>query len=187
MTCALIYVVVVPKRRREKANTAWEANLLSKLPIELRLKIYRHLLVTQDDTKDPGSLVRRMNRFDAHFRKPPDFDATILRACRQVYTEALPILYGENIFECSALEGLQGRWTMGKMLMLLDWGPKEQWYAFLDEQSDIPEMEMPFPALECLGLDFADLKVEDTKSIATAPIAKKFRTTAGFQHLSIRV
>lgn len=113
MTCALIYVVVVPKRRREKANTAWEANLLSKLPIELRLKIYRHLLVTQDDTKDPGSLVRRMNRFDAHFRKPPDFDATILRACRQVYTEALPILYGENIFECSALEGLQVFSTTG--------------------------------------------------------------------------
>ena len=29
----------------------------------------------------------------------PDIDAAILRTCRLIYTEALPILYGSNVFQ----------------------------------------------------------------------------------------
>jgi hypothetical protein len=62
-------------------------NFLS-LPVELRLKIYRFLLVIARPSPGPESQALSVDR--PH--------PAILRACKQIHGEATPVLYGENIF-----------------------------------------------------------------------------------------
>ncbi|KAK1979303.1 hypothetical protein LZ30DRAFT_726572 [Colletotrichum cereale] len=65
---------------------------LMKLPIEIRQKIYRQILVV----KDP---IRVRQGWSAVYpRNRPMVETSILRACRQIRNEAVDVLYGENTF-----------------------------------------------------------------------------------------
>ena len=72
------------------------ASALLSLPPELRNEIWRYLLV------HTASLDRKAPHNPSSPATPgprdPDICANILRTCRQAYTEATPILYGENTF-----------------------------------------------------------------------------------------
>ncbi|KAK2074087.1 hypothetical protein P8C59_008321 [Phyllachora maydis] len=59
-----------------------------RLPLELRLQIYRYLLVLPSSPRD---LARRRNRYDR-------IHPAILSACAQTHDEAAPVLYGANTF-----------------------------------------------------------------------------------------
>ena len=79
------------------------------LPPEVRLEIYRHLLVHHESIQpqilrnlDYYTGIRRAERAISNTRSHPvrDFSpkTAILRTCRQIYGEAVSILYGENTF-----------------------------------------------------------------------------------------
>ena len=70
------------------------------LPPEIKGMIYRELLVSSEPIKRPHKLVcNRRNIMLDSIEPIKDIDSKILRACRTVYFEALPILYGQNTFE----------------------------------------------------------------------------------------
>ena len=85
----------------------------TNLPFEIRAQIYEHLLVLDSPVQSPGSLVQSRLYFEfdpldslvrsrLHFTfnplERPTLQVAILQTCRQVYEEALPVLYGLNRF-----------------------------------------------------------------------------------------
>ncbi|KAH6971631.1 hypothetical protein BKA56DRAFT_621350 [Ilyonectria sp. MPI-CAGE-AT-0026] len=80
-------------------NLSSQAHILA-LPVELRLRIYRHLLILEDfrlPTFYPsiGSL-RTLARTQQH--KSLGISAQVLATCRQINREGTPMLCGENLF-----------------------------------------------------------------------------------------
>ncbi|KAL8654320.1 MAG: hypothetical protein Q9226_003482 [Calogaya cf. arnoldii] len=71
---------------------------LTKIPLEIRLQIYKYLLTIPAAITKPGSLVKRPIYIGVDKRRATGLDARILRVSRQIYIEALPILYSENVF-----------------------------------------------------------------------------------------
>ncbi|KAL8871609.1 MAG: hypothetical protein Q9174_002599 [Haloplaca sp. 1 TL-2023] len=70
------------------------------LPLEIRNMIYRELLVSGTAIKKPHKLVWNKKSIMVSSLHPvKDIDSAILRACRTIYDEALPVLYGKNTFE----------------------------------------------------------------------------------------
>jgi hypothetical protein len=72
------------------------------LPLEIRQNIYRHLLV-QPDFLIPWRGQRSYGNFDLDEeerwgRETGSLDLSILLVSRAVYSESVPILYGENVF-----------------------------------------------------------------------------------------
>ncbi|KAI2780237.1 hypothetical protein F4815DRAFT_152681 [Daldinia loculata] len=65
------------------------------LPIEIRLEIFKHLLVLPPDAPPPSQ--KTYYRYGQH-RTPPLLHPAILRANRQLHAEALPLLYRRNTF-----------------------------------------------------------------------------------------
>lgn len=64
-----------------------------KLPAELRLRIYREVLHTEQEIiMDPAGI------YDRDELLPYDLCPNILQTCRQVHDEAVEVLYGENVF-----------------------------------------------------------------------------------------
>ncbi len=66
---------------------------LNLLPIELRLSIYSHLLISATPIK--GTLARESEKYIIH--------TTILRLNHQIYAEALPIFLGKNVFHITSI------------------------------------------------------------------------------------
>ena len=70
------------------------------LPLEIRNMIYRELLVSATAIKKPHKLVWNKKSIMVNSLHPvKDIDSAILRVCRTIYDEALPVLYGKNTFE----------------------------------------------------------------------------------------
>ncbi|APA11322.1 predicted protein [Sclerotinia sclerotiorum 1980 UF-70] len=67
---------------------------LDVFPPEIRFKVYECLLVK--DILGTAQSVTQISRFGADLRY--DLCPEVLRLCRQIYNEALPILYGKNTF-----------------------------------------------------------------------------------------
>ncbi|KAI4260097.1 MAG: hypothetical protein LQ352_000476 [Teloschistes flavicans] len=73
---------------------------LLTLPVEIRTMIYHELLVSSQCIRKPHKLVCNKKSIMLDSIKPVrDIDSAVLRVCRSVYNEALPILYGKNTFE----------------------------------------------------------------------------------------
>ncbi|KAL8659107.1 MAG: hypothetical protein Q9202_007282 [Teloschistes flavicans] len=73
---------------------------LLTLPVEIRTMIYHELLVSAQCIRKPHKLVCNKKSIMLDSIKPVrDIDSAVLRVCRSVYNEALPILYGKNTFE----------------------------------------------------------------------------------------
>lgn len=78
------------------------------LPLEIRHMIYRELLISSAPIKKPHRLVcHKRNVMLDSIQPIKDIDSTILRVCRSIYDEALPVLYGHNTFEFAKPRKLQ--------------------------------------------------------------------------------
>jgi hypothetical protein len=80
-----------------------------KLPLEIRLLVYRELLVSEKTIVGLSMMVgkeRLKRRMQSNYDPIPDIDAAILRTCRKAYNEAIDTLYGENLFKFSSIRTL---------------------------------------------------------------------------------
>ncbi len=74
---------------------------LLSLPTEICLQKYRYLLIQPLPIRPQGLSIFR-HKFE------PYLEHNLLRTCRQIYDEALPLLYGENVF-CDHVDDYSGR------------------------------------------------------------------------------
>jgi len=80
-----------------------------KLPLEIRLLVYRELLPSEKTIVGLSMMVgkeRLKRKMQSNYDPIPDIDAAILRTCRKPYNEAIGTLYGENIFKFSSIRAL---------------------------------------------------------------------------------
>lgn len=85
--------------------------LFATLPAEVRQMVYGWLLVTSR-IDDPSQLVNEKMRSLIIPASHPrlvilSIDATVLRTCRRIYEEALPLLYGDNTYKFSTATSLE--------------------------------------------------------------------------------
>ena len=67
--------------------------------------VYDYLLVSVDpiDSEEANKLLGENKTLLLNHHNPiPHISATLLRTCRTIYKEALPILYGRNVFNFSS-------------------------------------------------------------------------------------
>lgn len=82
--------------------------LLSAVPFEIRHMIFHHLLTTAEPIDKPHKhLGIKETALLDNYKPIPHIDSAILRTCRMVYSEALPILYGQNTFEFSSADAIR--------------------------------------------------------------------------------
>ena len=66
--------------------------------------IFHHLLTTEEPIKKPHlHLGCQGTALLENYKPIPQLDSTIMRTCRLIYSEALPILYGQNTFEFASV------------------------------------------------------------------------------------
>ena len=111
--------LVSPQKMTLLSSRQQPASPLFKLPRELRVIIYRLLLISSNPDgviKAPGELVaerrsqlvyRDIWSSDLRCRIRSGTNADILGACRDIYEEAIFILYGENIFGFHTPPGIE--------------------------------------------------------------------------------
>lgn len=81
-----------------------DSMLFTKLPLEIRRLIYEQVLVSASVLAGVANMVgkeKTKRRMLNSYIPITDIDSAVLRACRKVYTEALPVLYGGNTFKFS--------------------------------------------------------------------------------------
>lgn len=70
--------------------------------------IFHHLLTTADPIEKPHKhLGSKETALLDNYKPIPQIDSAILRTCRLIYAEALPILYGQNTFEFSSANAIR--------------------------------------------------------------------------------
>ncbi|MDI1486492.1 MAG: hypothetical protein OHK93_005722 [Ramalina farinacea] len=79
--------------------------LFTAIPVEIRHLIYRELLTTPEVIDQAHKqLGNKESAMLEHYKPIPGIDSPILRTCRLIYIEALPILYGLNTFHFSSAQ-----------------------------------------------------------------------------------
>ena len=93
-----------PAAEEEEASRGVQGPAFFKtLPLEVRIIIYRYILTISTMIKRGAELVEQTTLGliapdEGDTSMIFDIDATVLRTCRQMYAETLPILYGDNAF-----------------------------------------------------------------------------------------
>ncbi|KAH7128868.1 hypothetical protein EDB81DRAFT_808442 [Dactylonectria macrodidyma] len=90
--------VAIRKPQNDDANDPKSPTLFLKLPVEVRLLIYRHLLITHGLPSlcpEPGGF--RVFGATSH-GTPYNLHPQILATCRQINREGTSLLYSENVF-----------------------------------------------------------------------------------------
>lgn len=79
--------------------------------------IFHHILTTPEPIEKPHKhLGSKETALLDNYKPIPQVDSAVLRTCRAIYSEALPILYGQNTFEFSsanAIRSFQSRSLIG--------------------------------------------------------------------------
>lgn len=82
--------------------------LFAAVPIEIRYMIYRQVLtILEPIEKAHKHLGSKDTALLDSYKPIPHIDAAVLRTCRLVYSETLPILYGLNTFEFSSANAIR--------------------------------------------------------------------------------
>ena len=85
-----------------------QCSLFSAVPTEIRHMIFYHLLTTPEPIEKPHKhLGSKETALLDNYKPIPQIDSAILRTCRMIYFEALPILYGQNTFEFSSANAIR--------------------------------------------------------------------------------
>jgi hypothetical protein len=82
-------------------TTTTHSPFLDILPPELRLHIYDHLLVASKPLKGPDARQFQSERYNLH--------TSILRANKQIYSEARHVFFGKNILHVNSVPPLTGQ------------------------------------------------------------------------------
>ncbi|KAG7005195.1 hypothetical protein G7Y79_00021g050620 [Physcia stellaris] len=94
--------------RQGRVDEQPESPFFNKLPAEIRSSVYQYLLRSNRDRilirttrlMSPAVIELVRKKVYSDDSESLDFmDATILRTCRRIYQEALPMLYGDNLFQ----------------------------------------------------------------------------------------
>ncbi|CAD6564026.1 MAG: hypothetical protein ASARMPRED_002656 [Alectoria sarmentosa] len=189
--------------------------LFSVVPVEIRHMIFHHLLATAEPIEKPHKhLGSKETALLDNYNPIPQIDSTILRTCRVIYSEALPILYGQNTFEFSsanAIRSFQSKSLIGYPLVNLNaeyrWhspigvngtrgAPNRDhiwrdWSTTLFSESDdlCPwggRNGLGFPALEKLTLDFSEWQLTDSEGLLVKPFLKKLGESGGLNELVLK-
>jgi hypothetical protein len=144
---------LMPPRKPQdhlSVSTTWkqaeQGFALMALPVEIRILIYEMLLVGRPTPKQGPLPNTRQNAIFLHMlQHSPRFreaEPAILRTCKQIYKEALPILYSHHVFRITAPEEMMRLMaqigpTNTKLIRALDiWVPADAdifpWLALLD-------------------------------------------------------
>ena len=82
----------------------------SKLPPEIRMMVYRRILTTKTRL-NPGAEIEKtsctLTTDDNDPSRISGIDSAVMRTCRKMYHETLPVLYSENKFVCRTPEQLK--------------------------------------------------------------------------------
>ncbi|KAL8943595.1 MAG: hypothetical protein Q9216_000960 [Gyalolechia sp. 2 TL-2023] len=182
------------------------------LPLEIRHMIYRELLVSSAPIKKPHRLVcSKRNVMLDSIQPIKDIDSTILRVCRSIYDEALPVLYGQNTFEFAKPRKLRD-FSHGYLEQKFpsDGYPRppgappavpdrkriwSHWHQhfFNDEESlnrydsmlYPPEMN-EFPVLDRVELDFTEWQLGEGDAIRAEPFISKLGRSGGLSAVVVR-
>ena len=93
--------LVIPKEQPE-------CPLFTTIPVEIRHLIYHQLLTTPDTIeKAHKHLGSKDTALVDNYQPIPGIDAAILRTCRLIYSETLPVLYGQNTFDFSSANAIR--------------------------------------------------------------------------------
>ena len=110
-----------------KPKSQQNCPLFTVLPVEIRHMIYRCLLISPGVIDQAHKqLGHKETAMLDNYKPIPNIDAAALRTCRLIYAEALPMLYGLNVFQFSSgsslrhfqNQGLSG-YPQGKMVQAL--------------------------------------------------------------------
>ena len=86
-------------------------SFLRALPFEIRLLIYRQMLTTPKTVRGGELVTDKQHSLIIPSNRPAIFslgiDATFLRTCKQIYLEALPVLYQNNTFGFSEVQMIE--------------------------------------------------------------------------------
>lgn len=162
----------IPSMEDKRSDTIVQPPIL-RLPAEIRLKIYRHLLL-----RDSGSCTRMKSDYDG--RLPNCLYPAILSTCHLIRGEAMNVLYGENFFlahrivDSNSNAGLITRATFVISSCMFE--DREM------EVSGLKEFLYNHPNLKSLELQFdQDLLDDNMRDV----LANTFRTTGYSSELSI--
>lgn len=101
-------VKIDPKDEPVTPKDQDECPLFFAIPVEIRHMIYQHILTTLEPIeKAHKHLGSKDTALLDNYKPIPNIDATILRTCRMIYNEALPILYGQNTFTFSSANSIR--------------------------------------------------------------------------------
>ena len=118
---ATAFEIALPKDMRASTPSFAAGFTFTKLPTEIRLIIYKELLV-RNSRPELCFCSDDLHTAFCHVPKVCVHPA-IIRTCKTIYYEALPILYSENVFELLCVFGKLGKqcvWyrTYGSSLLL---------------------------------------------------------------------
>ena len=106
--CQRSGIIIHEAKTRPKPKDQAKCPLFAVIPVEIRHMIYAQLLTTpsviDQAHKQLGS---RESAMLDQYVPIPNIDATILRVCRLIYVEALPTLYGLNVFKFSSAQSIR--------------------------------------------------------------------------------
>ena len=101
------FEIALPKDTKARILSFAEDFTFTKLPTEIRLIVYKELLVRN---RGPELCFRSDNHHKACNHAPKFYvHPAILRTCKTIYYEALPILYADNVFEILCVFGNLGK------------------------------------------------------------------------------
>ena len=98
------------KDSKRKVPIKNQKSLLLDFPVEVRLKIYDLLLVSRFNREDNpswsvGDTWQKLVMLDfIQARQYWTMEPAVLRTCKQIYLEAVPILYSRNVFRFNHLD-----------------------------------------------------------------------------------
>ncbi len=94
--------------------------------------IFHHLLTTVEPIEKPHKhLGSKETALLDNYKPIPQIDSAILRTCRMIYSEALPILYGQNTFEFSSANAIRSFQSKSLIGYPLGRASKIRWYRGL--------------------------------------------------------
>ena len=94
--------------------------------------IFHHLLTTAEPIEKPHKhLGSKETALLDNYKPIPQIDSAILRTCRMIYSEALPILYGQNTFEFSSANAIRSFQSKSLIGYPLGMAIRIRWYLGL--------------------------------------------------------
>ena len=151
--------------RNQMSSNSTSTSSLLRLPSEIRLKIYRLLLLSN------VTLRMRLMKGDDSDYPPNCLYLSILSTCQLVYYEAMSVLYGENVFRAQRIDDAKNN---AALIMRIEYV-----IGIMSAKDDALHLERflkAHPNLKLLMLDFGFYPVESSEVQKILSIALFFKS-----------